>query len=176
MLPRLDGAGRTRPRRWPHPPRGLIPMAVIALALYATYFLLAVALRTIIQVRRTGDSGFRGLSGRPGSAQWWAGVLFVAAIVPGVAAPVAAIAGLPPVAVLDRPAVAVTGAVLAVCGILATVAAQLSMGESWRIGVGEAERTTLVTGGPFGSVRNPIFTAMAVTGLGLTLAVPNAVA
>lgn len=151
-------------------------MAVIALALYATYFLLAVVLRTVIQVRRTGDAGFRLLAGRPGSEQWWAGVLFVAAIVTGVAAPIAGIVGLPPIAVLDHPAVAVTGAVLAVGGILATVAAQLAMGDSWRIGVGVAERTTLVTDGPFGSVRNPIFTAAAVTGLGLTLAVPNVVA
>jgi len=33
-----------------------------------------------------------------------------------------------------------------------------------------------VTTGPFALVRNPIFTAMAVTSLGLTLMVPNPVA
>jgi protein-S-isoprenylcysteine O-methyltransferase Ste14 len=45
------------------------------------------------------------------------------------------------------------------------------MGTSWRIGVKETERTELVTGGPFALVRNPIFTAMVVAQLGLTLMV-----
>ncbi|MET9817324.1 MULTISPECIES: hypothetical protein [unclassified Streptomyces] len=40
------------------------------------------------------------------------------------------------------------------------------MGASWRVGVDVGERTALITGGPFAYVRNPIFTAMAVTGLG----------
>jgi protein-S-isoprenylcysteine O-methyltransferase Ste14 len=34
-------------------------------------------------------------------------------------------------------------------------------------------RQSLVTGGPFAVARNPIFTAMAATSLGLTLMVPN---
>ncbi len=50
------------------------------------------------------------------------------------------------------------------------------MGESWRIGVHESERTDLVTKGPFGLVRNPIFTAMLVTGAGIALVVPNFIA
>jgi protein-S-isoprenylcysteine O-methyltransferase Ste14 len=58
-------------------------------------------------------------------------------------------------------------------GIVATVAAQLAMGASWRIGVDPAERTSLVTSGPFALVRNPIFTATLVTFLGLTPAVPS---
>ncbi len=36
--------------------------------------------------------------------------------------------------------------------------------------------TTLVTGGPFAVVRNPIFTAMLVAAAGLALMVPNALA
>jgi protein-S-isoprenylcysteine O-methyltransferase Ste14 len=47
------------------------------------------------------------------------------------------------------------------------------MGESWRIGVDPAERTDLVTSGPFALVRNPIFAAMLPTGLGLALLVPS---
>lgn len=38
------------------------------------------------------------------------------------------------------------------------------------------ERTTLVTAGVFAHVRNPVFTAMAVTALGLGLMVPNLIA
>ena len=49
------------------------------------------------------------------------------------------------------------------------------MGASWRIGVDPDERTGLVTHGLFALVRNPIFTAMLVTALGLTLMVGNAI-
>ena len=41
------------------------------------------------------------------------------------------------------------------------------MGESWRIGVDVQERTSLVTAGVFGLVRNPIFSAMCVASIGL---------
>jgi protein-S-isoprenylcysteine O-methyltransferase Ste14 len=50
------------------------------------------------------------------------------------------------------------------------------MGSSWRIGVDHAERTNLVTAGPFALVRNPIFAAMIPTALGLTLMVPSVLA
>lgn len=39
-----------------------------------------------------------------------------------------------------------------------------------------AERTDLVTRGAFAVVRNPVFTAMALTGAGLVLMAPNVVA
>lgn len=74
------------------------------------YLACAFGLRTVIQLRRTGSSGFKGLGVRPGSAEWI------------------------------------------------------------------AERTELVTAGPFGLVRNPIFSGMLPTSLGLALLVPNAVA
>ncbi|WLW57893.1 methyltransferase family protein [Streptomyces sp. YU58] len=145
-----------------------------ALALYGTWLLAAFGMRTVIQLRRTGDSGFRGLSGRPGSAAWWAGVLFAAALLGAVAAPVAALLGLPALAE-DVPALHAAGTAVTVLGIAATLTAQGAMGTSWRVGVDAAERTDLVTGGLFAHVRNPVFTAMGVTGLGLTLMVPNAV-
>ena len=59
---------------------------------------------------------------------------------------------------------------------MGTLAAQLAMDASWRIGVGEAKRTELVTGGPFALVRNPIFSAMVPAFLGLVLLVPNVAA
>jgi protein-S-isoprenylcysteine O-methyltransferase Ste14 len=151
-------------------------MAALALILFVVYMLAGFVLRTVLQLRRTGDSGFRGLSGTPGSARWWAGVLFAAALVAGLLGPVVALAGFDPIAALDRSAVAIPGVVLAVAGIVATVVTQAAMGTSWRIGVDPAERTGLVTTGPFAIVRNPIFTAMAITGIGLALMVPNVVA
>jgi protein-S-isoprenylcysteine O-methyltransferase Ste14 len=151
-------------------------MAVAALVLYVIWFLLAFGLRTLIQLRRTGESGFKGLGGSPGSLEWVAGVLFTLSLAIGVAAPVAALAGLEPIDVLDEPAIAWAGLVVASVGVVLTLAAQLSMGNSWRIGVDESERTELVTEGAFTFVRNPIFSAMGVTAVGLVAMVPNVVA
>ena len=61
-------------------------------------------------------------------------------------------------------------------GIVLVLAAQLSLGASWRIGIDEAEATTLVTTGAFQVVRNPIFTTVILTFLGLALMVPNPLA
>jgi len=152
-------------------------MAVLALVLYAVYLALAFGLRTLIQLRRTGSTGFHGLGGRPGSPEWIAGVGFAVALLVGVAAPLLALLGVvEPIAALDKTPVHVAGLLLAGAGIAATFYAQVAMGASWRIGVDPGERTELVTGGPFALVRNPIFAAMLPTALGLTLLVPSWVA
>jgi len=152
-------------------------MAAVALGAYALYMALAFGLRTIIQLHRTGSSGFEGVSGRPGSAEWWAGVLFVIAIAVGVAAPLLALTGLvEPIAALDVAAVHGIGIALFALGLLGTLAAQMAMGESWRIGVDEAATTDLVTDGPFAVVRNPIFAAMLPASAGLALMVSSWVA
>ena len=83
---------------------------------------------------------------------------------------------LDPIGAVDGPGAHALGLVLFGLGLAATLYAQLAMGESWRVGVDESERTDLVTGGPFAVVRNPIFAAMIPTSLGLTLMVPNVVA
>jgi protein-S-isoprenylcysteine O-methyltransferase Ste14 len=74
---------------------------------------------------------------------------------------------------LDGRAGHIVGAALAVAGLVATLAAQVAMGTSWRIGVDPGERTALVTSGPFALVRNPVFAAMLPTSLGLVALVPN---
>ncbi|HWM54842.1 MAG TPA: isoprenylcysteine carboxylmethyltransferase family protein [Solirubrobacterales bacterium] len=152
-------------------------MATLALVLYAVYLALAFGLRILIQLRRTGSTGFHGLGGRPGSAEWTAGVGFTVALLVGAAAPLLALLDLvEPFGALDVAAVHVAGFVFAVAGIAATFYAQVAMGASWRIGVDPGERTRLVTGGPFALVRNPIFAAMLPTALGLALLVPSWVA
>ena len=151
-------------------------MTWLAVGAYAVYLLIAFVVRTIVQVRQTGDTGFRGLSGRFGTAEWWAGILFVVALVVGVAAPIAGLLGLPTIDWVDHQAVNIVGLLLAAVGISLTLAAQLGMGSAWRIGVDDTEQTDLVTDGLFALVRNPIFSAMGLTALGLTLMVPNMVA
>lgn len=147
--------------------------AVLALVFYAVFLVLAFGLRTLAHRRATGTSGFHGISGPAGSWAWWGGVSFVVAVVGGVAAPGLALVGLAP-AIESSAIVGAIGIVLVVVGTIATVAAQGAMGSSWRIGVRADERTTLVHGGPFTLVRNPIFSAMIVAAFGFALLVPNA--
>ena len=151
-------------------------MSVAALVLFGLYVVVAFVVRTLLQVRRTCDSGIRGLSGSPGAPEWWAGVLFAGALLLGLLAPVAGLLGVPPLAPLDRVWLQVAGIALAVLGTAGALLTQVQMGASWRIGVGEDERTELVTTGLFGVVRNPFFTATLLTAAGLALMVPNGVA
>lgn len=151
-------------------------MTVAALLLYLGGLAVVFGVRTWLHYRRTGSSGFHGISGKPGSLPWIAGMLFVLALVLGVAAPALAFAAI--VAVPVGPAVTIAsavGVVVAVVGFAGVLAAQTGMGASWRIGVDEGECTHLVTGGAFGLARNPIFTAMIASQVGLTLMVPNVV-
>lgn len=152
-------------------------MGKAALTSYVLFIGLAFGLRSWVQWRRTGATGFKGMSGNPGSLEWLGGVLFVVALGCGLAAPLLDIAGvLFPIALLDAPVVQGVGCLLFAIGLAATLLAQFLMGDSWRIGVDFSERTALVTGGPFFYVRNPIFTAMLVASAGLMLMVPNVVA
>ena len=152
-------------------------MPVIALALFAVFGALGFGWRSWTQRRRTGSSGFRGVSGRLGSAEWFAGVGFVVALLAAVVAPVLQLIDVvAPVGVLHASWIQTAGIGIAVLGIAATVYAQLDMGDSWRIGVDPSETTTLVRSGVFGWVRNPIFTAMITFGFGIALVAPNPVA
>ena len=149
-------------------------MPELALAVYLAYLVLAFGLRSWIQWRRTGSTGFKGVTGRPGSAEWLGGVLFVVALALGFAAPVLDLAGVAePVDALNGHGTHTVGVVLAISGIALTLYAQRAMGASWRIGVDESETTPLVMDGPFALVRNPIFAAMLPTSLGLALLVPS---
>jgi protein-S-isoprenylcysteine O-methyltransferase Ste14 len=147
-------------------------LASVALGLQGLFFLVALVGRSLLQWRRTGSSGWRGVHGRPGSAAWWAGVMMALAMAGLVLAPVVAIC-LPATAA-GWPRV-LAGAALWLAGFGLTVIAQLAMGDAWRIGVQEGERTELRTTGPFAWCRNPIFTGMLLASLGMAAWVPLAV-
>ena len=155
-------------------------MAATAIALYVVFAALGFGWRSLLQYRRTGSSGFRGVSGvggRAGSLEWLAVVGFVVAIVAGVAAPALQLAGVvSPIQVVHTPWLQATGTVLAIAGIAATLYSQRDMGESWRIGVDAGETTTLVRHGVFARMRNPIFTGMLAFSAGITLMTPNPLA
>lgn len=151
-------------------------MNVIALGLFVVWFLVIFVIRSVLQKRATGDSGIRagGLTDGASTSETVAGWLLVAALVAGVAAPIAAIADLR--MLIDVDGIRVVGLVIAVAGILVTFLAQVAMGSEWRIGIDKTEPTGLVTGGVFAIVRNPIFSAMILTAVGFALLVPNVIA
>jgi len=151
-------------------------MAGWALAFLGVYGVLAVGLRAFVQYRRTGSPGISGVSGAAGSAEWWGGVLFVLAWVLLTAAAVLASETLEPIDALDTDLVQGVGVALFWTGLAATLFAQFAMGDSWRIGVQESDRTQLVTGGVFGLVRNPIYSGMIPAFVGVALLVPNPLA
>lgn len=146
---------------------------IVAISLEVVFFVLAFGVRSWVQWRRTGATGFiRPRRGAP-AVETVASTMFVLSLVLLAAAPIADLAGAARIAVLDDPGVAVAGFVLATAGIVLTIVAQLAMGDSWRIGVDPDAHTVLVTRGVFGLVRNPIFTAMVLASIGLALLVPN---
>jgi protein-S-isoprenylcysteine O-methyltransferase Ste14 len=152
-------------------------MAATALVLYGISLGLTFGVRIAVQVRRTGSTGVHGFAADAGPLERFAGSLFVASLAAGALTPTLALLGvLEPIPALDSAAGNAIGLVLAAGGVVLTFGAQLAMGDAWRIGVDPEERTQLVTGGPFKLVRNPIYSAMIPTVLGLALMVPSALA
>ena len=152
-------------------------MAVIALTLYIAFGALALGGRLWMQWRRTGSTGYRGISRSLGIVGLAGGISFIVAMVGGLVAPVLQLLRVvAPLRILNHGWVNGAGIALAACGLGATIYAQLDMGESWRVGIDTKETTTLVCTGTFSLVRNPIFAAMVVFTLGETLLAPNPVA
>lgn len=146
---------------------------VLALIMLVIFYAVAFGLRTWQHLRATGSTGFRGISGRPGSVEWLGGVFFAVGIALSLAGALGEAAGWVPPLWEPGWATTVLGIVVTLTGIVATYVAQVSMGDSWRIGVQEGERTRLVAEGPFAVVRNPIFSCMLLTAAGLVVLMPN---
>jgi protein-S-isoprenylcysteine O-methyltransferase Ste14 len=135
------------------------------IAAWLIYGLLAFALRTLVQLRTTGSSGWvsvRQLK-QPLERAAWASIAI--ALITGFGS-----ALLPPSAALELPArIAMLGWLLYGAGLVLSIASQFAMGRSWRIGQDAQERTEFVAHGPFQMVRNPIYSGMLLAVLGLTV-------
>jgi protein-S-isoprenylcysteine O-methyltransferase Ste14 len=152
-------------------------MEKVAIGLLVLYFAVAFGLRMFIHWRLTGTTGFQGIRGKVGSLEWFAGVLLALAVLGSASSPVLVLFGMArPLPVLDSSGSRAAGLTIFLLGFGVTFAAQMKMGRSWRIGVNKEERTQLVTDGLFSTVRNPIFSAMLLAFLGLTLMVPTVLA
>ena len=152
-------------------------MPRLALAVCLLWFFSLFVFRTIVQWRATGSTGMKGFHGRVGSTPWIAGVSASLGLVLAPIAPIAALLDWPGGALLfHAPAFHLAGALLALLGNGGALLAQLGMGNSWRVGVDENERTALVSDGMFAWVRNPIFSFITLSAFGLLLLLPNALA
>jgi protein-S-isoprenylcysteine O-methyltransferase Ste14 len=147
-------------------------MQTAALVLYAAGLLAAFGLRTVWQLRRTGRSGWVGVSRHGGPAARVGAALFGAALLAGLFGVLAPAVGAVQV-VSAGPGPAGVGLALTVAGLVVVLVSQAQMGVSWRIGVDPGERTSLVTGGVFGWTRNPVFTGMVMVQVGVAFMVPS---
>jgi protein-S-isoprenylcysteine O-methyltransferase Ste14 len=149
-------------------------MATLAIWMLIAFGLLTFGVRVAIQLRRTGSTGLIGLRAGAGPVDYLSGVLFVCGMAMGAGSVVLVLGdSLETIDALDSDGVHAIGIVVAAAGGLAVFGAQLGMGESWRIGVSEEERTELVIGGWFSLCRNPIYSAMIVGWTGFALMVPT---
>lgn len=149
-------------------------MADVALVLCGLWALLLFGVRSILQWRKTGSAGFNGFRGRVGSLEWFAGVMVSAGFVLTPLAPVVTMLDWPfGLQLFENRTVHLIGTALTVVGIAGSLLAQITMGDSWRIGVNPEERTDLITRGLYAWVRNPIFTFMFLSLIGFVLLIPN---
>ncbi|PTL60302.1 methyltransferase family protein [Paraconexibacter algicola] len=146
-------------------------MNALALGLFLLYLLVVFAGRALLLKRQTGTAGWRGITGRPGSAAWFGGVLFAVALALGLLAPVAGLLGLSNL--FNAPVVQAFGVGLFAAGSVGSVVAQRAMGAAWRVGVAADEQTALVGDGVFARVRNPFFSTLLLSASGLALMVPG---
>ncbi len=140
-------------------------MKTLLFALDLAFLIAAFGLRTWVQWRRTGDSGWR--LGRPHTrAEAAARALMLAS------APLLVIGAF--AAPASHSATAALGIGVMLAGLSLTLAAQWRMGAAWRIGVDPTERTELVQAGIYGAIRNPIYSGMASFAFGQALVTPSA--
>lgn len=112
---------------------------------------------------RSGANAFAFLEAR--GVQRVAGAAFALSIAVLVAATLLiATGGIPPLHLA-------IGSMLMAFGALAVIAAQVQMGNAWRVGVRDGDAPLFVTTGLFRFSRNPIFVGMITMALGAALAI-----
>jgi protein-S-isoprenylcysteine O-methyltransferase Ste14 len=151
-------------------------MAALALSIFLIWMLVTFIGKSVAMKRKTGFSGFHGMSDDEAPIARLAGGLIIIGTIGALIAPILELVGaIGPFVSMTDDWIGWVGLALTLVGAIVSLVAQAAMGESWRIGVDPGERTELVTDGLFRWSRNPFFGAVYVFALGLFLMVPNPV-
>ena len=148
-----------------------------ALACYFTFVAVFYTAKLLALRARTGESHAE--LGQPRTAQYVSQRLFRAFRVAIWGLCVARVAWpeidrfLVPFEALTGSATLAVGLALLVASLSLTVYTHSYMGEAWRSGVASAGPKHLITTGPFGRIRHPLFSAIAIGQLGFFLALPS---
>jgi protein-S-isoprenylcysteine O-methyltransferase Ste14 len=148
-----------------------VPAVALIGAVIALIVLLPV--RVLVHRRLTGTSGIVLRRSAPGAPRLAAALLALGTLLTG-AGPAAHLLGLdwgwtPGDALITHAA----GVLLWLAGLAWAAWAQATMREHWRMGQDELEAPALVTTGPFGRMRHPIYTGMVLVALGVTMVDPT---
>ena len=136
-----------------------------------------------VQARRIRRRIGRSTNSRPRSPKeklLWAGWYFVVAS--WLALPFLCADGqgrLPGTAILPvplQPLLCALGVTMVVAGYAGTIWCYVAMGNAWRMGVNRAEKTDLVTRGPYGFVRHPIYLFQVIMVTAIPLLLPSVLA
>jgi protein-S-isoprenylcysteine O-methyltransferase Ste14 len=140
------------------------------------YVAVCIVWRSWLQRRRHGGSGIAVFQQKTPVAMLQ-DIIFTAMFLAIIAQPV--VFALAPTMLagsfLQPPTVhgAELGLALVLAGLALTVAAQLGMGVSWRVGIDYESSPGLVTGGLYQFCRNPIYLGMAACLIGMTIMLPT---
>ncbi len=146
----------------------------MAVVLSATFLLLAVVGRVIIQIQQTGNHGIRFANPVTEPVAAIAGTAFVLSFALSILLITLDYSGVWP---LERLEIASDISIIAVAigyfGIVIILIAQWQMRDEWRIGVDQNEKTALVTNGLYSRSRNPIYFGIFLYWIGLSGALPH---
>lgn len=151
-------------------------IAIIAYVILYTG--IALGLRSFILYRNTGINPFKKM-GADGIKGFNEKVLMLGATL----VPVIAIFYLSsetlydylvPIKYLELAVLKNAGIIIMIIGCIIGIIAQFQMGNSWRIGINENEKTTLITNRLYQYSRNPIYLGLLISFFGFFLIAPNA--
>lgn len=148
-------------------------MAAIALVMCVLYVLVMFGVRAVVQRRRTGSSGWVGAAT---NAEHRANMLVLAAWLLDLLATTLVLGGATrPTPTFHGPVTHAAGIAALILSLALGIIAQEAMGPAWRTGIDPDHPSRLATTGVFAAVRNPVYTSMIGTSLGVALLVPSIV-
>ncbi len=149
-------------------------MGILAVIIAIVFLGIGLGLRGWFFKRRTGYDVIAGFLKKRHGVELVAGkciALGFIAIVTGAVLDAVGILGRVPG--IGSRSVAIAGLVIAVLGFALSQWSVSAMGDSWRVDVSDEDVAAMITTGPFGVCRNPIYTSIMVVAVGAALMVPN---